>query len=36
MLIQHAEDETRGAFYIEQNGETLAEMVYTKEPGSTC
>lgn len=33
MLIQHMEDETKGAFYIEENDNVLAELVYTKEPG---
>lgn len=33
MLIQHREDENTGAFYIEQDGKSLAEMVYKKEPG---
>src|SRR3954471_678675 len=33
MLIQHREDETTGTFYLEENGDVLAEMVYSKEPG---
>jgi uncharacterized protein len=33
MVIQHTEDETRGTFYIEQDGFSLAEMVYAKGPG---
>ena len=31
MIIQHREDRNEGAFYLEDNGEALAEMVYTKE-----
>ena len=33
MLIQHQENETEGVFYLEENGETVAEMEYRKEPG---
>jgi predicted GNAT family acetyltransferase len=33
MLIQHKEDGNEGVFYIEQNGEELAEMTYTLENG---
>lgn len=33
MAIQHREDENEGVFYLEENGETLAEMVYKKEKG---
>lgn len=33
MNVQHSEDENKGAFYIEENGEQVAEMVYRKEPG---
>ncbi|MCW3108839.1 MAG: N-acetyltransferase [Segetibacter sp.] len=33
MIIQHSEDETSGAFYVEENGSRLAEMVYSKKPG---
>lgn len=28
--IKHRESETKGAFYIEENGTTLAEMTYSK------
>jgi predicted GNAT family acetyltransferase len=31
MMILHKEDESEGVFYLEENGEPLAEMVYTKE-----
>lgn len=31
MMILHKEDANEGAFYLEENGERLAEMVYTKE-----
>jgi predicted GNAT family acetyltransferase len=33
MLVQHKEDETTGKFFVEQDGNLLAEMVYAKEPG---
>lgn len=33
MIIQHREDKTTGAFYIEKDGNSLAEMVYSKQPG---
>lgn len=33
MIIQHKEDGNEGMFYIEQNGEELAEMTYTVEKG---
>ena len=33
MIIQHKEDRNEGVFYIEQNGEELAEMTYTIEKG---
>lgn len=33
MTIQHKEDGNEGMFYIEQNGEELAEMTYTVEKG---
>ncbi len=31
MIIQHKENSNKGAFYIERNGETVAEMVYRME-----
>lgn len=31
MIILQREDGNEGAFYLEENGEELAEMVYTKE-----
>ena len=31
MIILQKEDASEGAFYVEENGETLAKMVYTKE-----
>lgn len=34
MIIQHKEDGNEGMFYLEQNGEELAEMTYTIEDGS--
>ncbi len=33
MIIQHKEDGNEGVFYIEQNGEELAEMTYKIEKG---
>ncbi len=33
MIIQHKEDDNEGVFFIEENGELSAEMVYRKEPG---
>ena len=33
MLVLHNEDETMGKFFVEQDGELLAEMTYAKEPG---
>jgi len=33
MTILHREDKNEGVFYLEENGETLAEMVYKKENG---
>lgn len=33
MAILHREDKNEGVFYLEENGETLAEMVYKKEKG---
>ncbi len=33
MIIQHKEDGNEGMFYVEQNGEQLAEMTYTAEKG---
>jgi predicted GNAT family acetyltransferase len=33
MLIEHKEVGTTGTFYLEENGDVLAEMVYSKEPG---
>ena len=33
MIIQHKEDRNEGIFYIEQNGEELAEMTYSLEKG---
>ena len=33
MTILHREDKNEGVFYIEENGEALAEMVYKKENG---
>ena len=33
MTILHREDKNEGVFYIEENGEALAEMVYKKEQG---
>ncbi|WP_018612130.1 GNAT family N-acetyltransferase [Segetibacter koreensis] len=33
MIIQHKEDGNEGTFFIEQNGEELAEMTYTIEKG---
>jgi uncharacterized protein len=29
MLIQHKEEGSKGSFYVEENGEQLAEMTYT-------
>jgi len=29
MLIQHEQHEHKGSFYVEENGNRLAEMVYT-------
>jgi len=31
MIIQQKQDANEGAFYLEENGEVLAEMVYMKE-----
>ncbi len=31
MVIQHKDDANEGVFYLEENGELLAEMVYRKE-----
>jgi uncharacterized protein len=28
MLVQHREEGTKGAFYVEENGKVLAEMTY--------
>jgi len=33
MVILHKEEGNEGVFYIEENGEALAEMEYTKEEG---
>lgn len=33
MVIQHREDKNEGLFYLEENKETLAEMVYKIEKG---
>lgn len=33
MAILHREDKNEGVFYLEENGEALAEMVYKKEKG---
>jgi predicted GNAT family acetyltransferase len=33
MVIKHREDEETGSFYVEKEGETIAEMVYAKMPG---
>jgi predicted GNAT family acetyltransferase len=33
MLVLHNEDGTRGKFFVEQDDNVLAEMVYAKEPG---
>lgn len=33
MNIKHTEDEDGGIFFIEENGNQLAEMVYKKEKG---
>jgi uncharacterized protein len=30
MVIQHKESKNRGMFYIEEGGETVAEIVYSK------
>lgn len=32
-MIQHREDEHEGVFYLRENGQDIAEMVYRKEPG---
>lgn len=33
MNIENKEDKNEGTFYVEQNGEQVAELVYTKEKG---
>jgi predicted GNAT family acetyltransferase len=33
MAILHREDKNEGVFYLEENGDALAEMVYKKEKG---
>ena len=33
MVILHKEDGNKGSFYLEENGEQVAEMVYRKESG---
>lgn len=33
MVIQHREDGNEGVFFLENNGEELAEMTYTLEDG---
>lgn len=33
MVFLHKEDAEHGVFYLEANGEAIAEMAYRKEPG---
>lgn len=33
MLIQHKYEDGHGAFYVEEDGDTLAEMIYSQSEG---